>query len=90
MIAITATSQIPKQCHSMQIRDCFWGHSEAKVLKQMLGSKITVIVVLTDTVHVFFRSDAAATIYFVAHFVWLLFEGNSCFFGKPWTSTTAE
>ena len=38
---------------------------------------------------IFLRSDAAATIYFAAHFVWLLFdcgytiEGGVYFFGKP-------
>ena len=31
--------------HSMQIGDCFWGHSEAKVLKQMLGGEITFLLV---------------------------------------------
>ena len=32
---------------------------------------------------VFLQSDAAATICFTAHFVWLLFEGGIYFFGKP-------
>ena len=32
---------------------------------------------------VFLRSDAAATSYFAAHFVRLLFEGSVYFFGKP-------
>ena len=32
---------------------------------------------------IFLRSDAMATIYFTARFVWLLFEGGVYFFGKP-------
>ena len=32
---------------------------------------------------VFLQSDAAATIYFTARFVRLLFEGGVYFFGKP-------
>ena len=36
-----------------------------------------------DETTVFLRSDAAATIYFAAHFVRLLFEGGVYFFGKP-------
>ena len=39
------------------------------------------IYIYTHTV--FLRSDAAATIYFTAHFVRLLFEGGVYFFGKP-------
>ena len=35
------------------------------------------------TTTVFLRSDSAATIYFVAHFVGLLFEGGIYFFEKP-------
>ena len=36
-----------------------------------------------DSHIVFLRSDTAATIYFAAHFVWLLFEGGVYFLGKP-------
>ena len=32
---------------------------------------------------VFLQSDATATIYFAACFMWLLFEGGVYFFGKP-------
>ena len=32
---------------------------------------------------VFLQSDAMATVYFAACFMWLLFEGNVYFFGKP-------
>ena len=32
---------------------------------------------------IFLQSDAAATIYFAAHFVQLLFKGGVYFFGKP-------
>ena len=38
---------------------------------------------------VFLRSDTMATIYFTAHFVWLVFKGGIYFFGSPETSTTA-
>ena len=36
-----------------------------------------------EKITVFLRSDAAATIYFTARFVRLLFEGSVYFYGKP-------
>ena len=40
------------------------------------------VLIIIDTFSIL-RSDAAATIYFAARFVWLLFEGSVYFFGKP-------
>ena len=46
-----------------------------------LCEAIRLHISIVDTV--FLRSDAAATIYFAVHFVWLLFEGGVYLFGKP-------
>ena len=40
------------------------------------------VLIIIDTFSIL-RSDAAATIYFAARFVWLLFKGGVYFFGKP-------
>ena len=59
------------------------GHSIREADTVSLMSCVVSNFVTIKSCTVFLQPDAAATIYFAAHFVQLLLEGGVYFFGKP-------